>query len=828
MYAVPLLVILSHHLVSLLILLSRNFDSTGAHERRWAVLSDLTQSPSMSTHVKVVINEQLELDTATMTVASMNLLFPNSQEDPVLDDTDQMWRVVSACVLRLHAETAKTDPASALPANCVIRTDVEGSLGIEFISVNLLGTLFLGNIPLYDRFMACIAKKGLRKELKEQIGLHINNAQRQSKQVMIRRMSLIVNMLDEGTSIPASLMKLTGPKKRRAAPADDICKNELRRYFIANEAEKWTTRVRNGKLNDLLSIPTFSHLNKAQLKRLYKMYESEKATRTQFGKKMSDATNEMRSENSDFSISVIYALLIDWEFQFRNLHRGIHFMPAELRSFCLRCSLAHSKHLDGLPDNLSLADKSRVESFRKLILFCHLPMLQQLWDKFKNMEETSANFMNGDPSEIIAKMTLDLEHQMRLAVSNPQSRLRQLFEGQTFVREAVVQIDPALLYPEVKHYSPPDVNVEFFHFPPDWMYAAVHEQKRDPLISMLLMSFTLLFYTYYKKCLIINDVRVLSRGGRPRDADVSEDSKDVSEYLSDPESESDDDDEDDDDTDASAATATAKRAGKGTAETASRTSSSSSSRAANNDMQQNASTITAAASTTTAALAGGRKPSDMSSMTLDSGRFSSGAQEVLYRIAGASVYAAICLLGGSAGQTPLHRLIIAELLALLTVSEAEAKQQRLPDRRVSRIEYKPGVCTRPSEEVWQVVLTMEMDFIQPILDNKRLIALLNKELLQFVWGKIQNHPGAKTMRRLIREAFHNAKEISPQLFSNLSEDAIETVISDINKKFFDFYCGASVVDCFKKILENTAYDRLREKIGFRMKVLVGIMDSNTT
>ena len=148
----------------------------------------------MSTHVKVVINEELELNTATMTEASMKLHFPN--ETDVLEDPDQMWRVVHACISLLHSNTAKSDPVGILPANCVIRTDIEGSVGIEFISVNLLGVLFLGCVPLYESFMLRIAKKGLRGELKQQIDMHINNAQRQNKTVTIRRRSSIINRVD--------------------------------------------------------------------------------------------------------------------------------------------------------------------------------------------------------------------------------------------------------------------------------------------------------------------------------------------------------------------------------------------------------------------------------------------------------------------------------------------------------------------------------------------------------------------------------------------------------------------------------------------------------
>jgi hypothetical protein len=197
-------------------------------------------------------------------------------------------------------------------------------------------------------------------------------------------------------------------------------------------------------------------------------------------------------------------------------------------------------------------------------------------------------------------------------------------------------------------------------------------------------------------------------------------------------------------------------------------------------------------------------------------------QEVLYRIGGASIYACIGILGGSAGQTPLNDAIISELFSTLTVSETDAKDQRLPDKRVSRIEYKPGVCTRPNEEVWQVVLTLEMDIIQPVLDNRRLLALLNKELLHFVWDKVRTHAGFKTIRRLVSEAVENAKEKSPKLFGGQDTEEMDKLISSITKKFFDFYCGASVVDCFKKIVEHTQYDRLRDKIGFRMKVLVGL------
>jgi hypothetical protein len=773
----------------------------------------------MSTHTKVVINDQMELDTATMTEASMKLLFPTTAD--VLEDKDQLWRVVHTCVLLIHIKTAKSNPPVVLPADCGIRTDVEGSLGVEFISVNLLRELFLNNVPLYESFMASIAKKGLRKELKDQIGMHVNNAQRHNKKVLLRRRSLVVDQFDDGTMIPASLMNLTGPRKQRASPVDKVCKAALRAFFIANKAEEWTKAVKKGKLKDLLSCAAFSHLNKTQLNRLFKMFVSEKTTRLQFGKKLLDATREMRSENSDFAKTIIFDILADWEYQYRNLHSGMHLMPSELRTFCLRCNIAHFKHLDGVADSLSATDKLRVESFRKLIVYCYIPMFEQLWGKFQTMEETTTNFMSGDATEIIANMTLDLEHQLRLAVSNPNSHLRKMFVGNTFVLDAVVNIDPALLYPEVKEYYPRDVHVEVFHYPPDWMYDAVHERKLDPLISMLLMSFSLLFYTYYKKNLVINDVRVLSKGGRPRNADSD---SGVSAYISDPD-ESDSGEEDDDDVDDGDDGPAGKNNPNELQETLQGMMSARAGEGETTSSSKSASAVTTTAAAEGGGGGGGRKPSDMSSMTLDSGCFSSGMQEVLYRIAGASVYAAIGLLGGSTGQTDVHSIIIVELFALLTVSETEAKAQRLPDRRVSRIEYAPGVCTRPSEEVWQIVLNMEMDVIQPILDNKRLIALLNKELLRFLWDKIRLHPGAKTMRRLISEAVHNAREKQTALFVQVDD---ETLISNVNKKFFDFYCGASAVDCFKKILEHSQYDRLMDKIGFRMKVLIGLDASEKT
>ena len=740
--------------------------------------------------------------------------------------SDCLWRIVEGCLLKAYMD---------------IPTVGDGAVVSPFVLVKLFSEFFHNNLALYTWFMNFVNKKGERQGLADNAKLVVSNGQRGNKTIqLVRRTAL--DMV--GSFIPEKLKgKPLHGSRKKASPITEETVLHLKRVFRDYDASKWKRGQIRKNLTFIKGLDDFKHLSDNQLKTQFRKFVAESVLCRTVGASFRDATLQMALDGSYFLTNVVIPILVSVQKEMSSVN-PINGMPNKLNKFILRCA-AH----ESFP--LNPADIERVASFAFFIQKCFLVNCANLWNDFAIMQTITNNHMGGNPHLVIAKFTLNLDSKLRDTIPDRSSGLYKCFTENTFIKEAVVDELAGDLYPDIKEFEPTDESIDTFNWPMEFITKAVLGNNKLELIARLLQTFLLKLMEGYKRHLMINNVNALA------DETVFDVSGNYlvaeSSFYNDEKLGTDDGGVFEDDTGA----CDLDTEGIGDIRTSSGLISSLSSDAIGPAAVKQFSSLTGSIMLKTAA---------------SKHNITSLMQGILYKIGGAAVNATVGVLEGRVGMTGRSKQLIDALLGRLTISKEESEKLCLPVAAINSCDYRAGVLRRPSLELFECILTLEVEVVTPVLNNQRLLAVVLSDFLNYFLQLVKCRPVHSRVLAMIREAIaevpscaqtiprsagsgHLSSSSSSSSSSNSNRssssssgsgssegsetatkvatpgagvDDDESLAYELREKFFSYYCGASAADCVLKIVENKQYLKLKNKMSFRAQILNGIKESVNT